>query len=151
MNKQSKALLTALGVAGVVVAGCKPADQASTDMGNPSTGYGAVPTNRMAKATNAVGNTRVNVRDRAEQTLTPGDQGTTEADRDITQQIRKGLNDDSNLSTSAKNIKIITVNRKVTLRGPVNTDTEKTTVATLARSVAGEGNVDDQLEVKPGP
>jgi len=143
-----------LAVTGLLVSvGCKRQDSASTDVGDPATGYGFVPkrTNQMASVTNEVDNTRVNVRDRAEQTLTAGDQGATEADRDITQQIRKSLNDDNALSTTAKNVKIITVNHKVTLRGPVSTEAEKSTIATLAKGIAGEGNVEDELEVKPNP
>jgi hyperosmotically inducible protein len=155
-NKQLVTLSTLLAVTAVLVsAGCKREDSASTsaEVDSPSKGYGFVPTrtNQVALATNDVDNTRVNVRDRADQTLTAGDQGGTEADRDITQQIRKGLTDDNALSTTAKNVKIITTNRKVTLRGPVNTEAEKTSIASLAKSIAGEGNVEDELEVKANP
>ncbi len=94
-------------------------------------------------------NSRVNVRDRNDATLTPGDQGNSEVDRDITQRVRKSLvSGPTDYSITAKNIKIITVDGKVTLRGPVNTVEEKTSIAALANSVAGDGNVDDQLEVK---
>lgn len=97
-------------------------------------------------------NSRKNVRDREDATLTPGDQGTSPADREITQKIRKALViDSSGYSVTAKNIKIITVNGKVTLRGPVKTDAEKAGIITLAKSVAGDANVDDQLEVKANP
>jgi hyperosmotically inducible protein len=97
-------------------------------------------------------NTAKNVRDRNDATLTPGDQGTSPADREITQKIRKALvMDTTGYSATAKNIKIITVNGKVTLRGPVKTDAEKTGIVTIAKSVAGEGNVEDQLEVKANP
>src|ERR1041385_8893131 len=65
-------------------------------------------------------NTAVNARDRDDNTLTPGDQGTSEADREVTRNIRRALMKNDQLSTTAKNIKIITVNGKVTLRGPVN-------------------------------
>jgi hyperosmotically inducible protein len=97
-------------------------------------------------------NSRINVRDRDEATLTPGDQGTTAADRDITQQVRKSLvSNDNGYSVAAQNVKIITVNGKVTLRGPVNTDTEKAGIVSVAKKIAGEDNVDDQLEVKANP
>ena len=93
-----------------------------------------------------------NVRDREDVTLTPGDQGNSPADREITQRIRKTIvSGPADYSTTAKNIKIITVNGKVTLRGPVKTDAEKAGIVTLAKSVAGEGNIDDQLEVKANP
>ena len=97
-------------------------------------------------------NSRKNIRDREDATLTPGDQGTTSADREVTQKIRKALViDASGYSTTAKNIKIITVNGKTTLRGPVNTEAEKTGIVALAKTVAGDGKVEDQLEVKTNP
>jgi osmotically-inducible protein OsmY len=40
-----------------------------------------------------------------------------------------------------------TVNGKVTLRGPVDSESEKSGAVALARNIAGDGNVDDQLEV----
>ncbi len=97
-------------------------------------------------------NSAKNERDRDDATLTPGDQGNTAADRDITQKIRKALViDASGYSMTAKNIKIITADGKVTLRGPVKTDAEKTGIVAIAKNVAGDGNVEDQLEVKANP
>jgi hypothetical protein len=48
----------------------------------------------------------------------------------------------------SQNVKIITANGKVTLRGPVKTEQERQSIETSARKVAGDGNVDDQVEVK---
>src|SRR5262245_41669991 len=59
-----------------------------------------------------------NVRDRGDKTLTPMDQGGSEADRTITQDIRKAVVANDHFSTDAKNVKIITVDGVVTLRGP---------------------------------
>jgi len=70
------------------------------------------------------------------------------SDRAITQKIRKALVSDTSYSTSAKNVKIITTGGRVTLRGPVKSPEEKTGVAAIAKSVAGDANVDDQLEIK---
>ena len=92
-----------------------------------------------------------NVRDRDNRTLTPMDQGTTEGDRTITQEIRKQVTDRDELSTNAKNVKIITVDGVVTLRGPVKSEDEKTTVAGIARKAAGVKRVDDQIEVERNP
>jgi hyperosmotically inducible protein len=89
-----------------------------------------------------------NVRDRDGRTLTPMNQGTTEGDRSITQRIRQDLTDRDELSTDAKNVKIITVDGVVTLRGPVKTDGEKTTIAGIARKAPGVKRVDDQVEVE---
>jgi len=95
-----------------------------------------------------VDNTRRNVRDRDGATLLPGDQGNSESDRTTTQLIRKALVKDSGLSMTAKNVKIITVNGVVTLRGVVKTEQEKNDIAAKAKQVAGLTEVNNQLEVK---
>jgi hyperosmotically inducible protein len=71
------------------------------------------------------------------------------ADRAITQKIRKAIHEDSTLSTYAHNIKIITQDGKVTLRGPVRSEEEKSNIKAKAVAVAGEGNVTDQLDIAP--
>ena len=71
--------------------------------------------------------------------------------RDIqktTQAIRQALMKDGTLSITAKNIKVITANGHVTLRGPVKTAQEKTKIDQLAKSAAGGAHIDDQLDVK---
>ena len=88
-----------------------------------------------------------NVRDRNEATKTPTDQSENEADRTITQNIRKALSDDDSLSTNAKNVKIITSDGTVTLRGPVKNEKEKADIEAKARQVAGVKRVDNQLEI----
>jgi hyperosmotically inducible periplasmic protein len=104
---------------------------------------------RQATQTPAVeaDNTGRNVRDRGGETKTPGDQSESEADRTITQNIRKALTADDSLSTNAKNVKIISNDGVVTLRGPVNSQKEKADVEAKAKQVAGVRNVDNQLEV----
>ena len=92
-------------------------------------------------------NTGRNVRDRGGDTVTPGDQSNSKADLNLTQQIRKAIMADKSLSTNAKNIKIITANGFVTLRGPVNTPQEKAAIETKAQGIAGTNNVDSQLEI----
>lgn len=67
------------------------------------------------------------------------------ADRAITQKIRKAIHEDSSLSTYAHNIKIITRDGKVTLRGPVRSEAEKNNLEAKAASVAGQDNVTDLL------
>ena len=93
-------------------------------------------------------NAATNERDRSGETKTSGDQSNSSADLKITQAIRRALMKDSELSTTAKNIKIITDNGQVTLRGPVNNAQEKAKIGQLARSAAGGAKVDDQLDVK---
>ena len=93
-------------------------------------------------------NTATNERDRSGETKTSGDQSNSSADLKITQDIRRALMKDSELSTTAKNIKIITDNGQVTLRGPVKNAQEKAKIDQLARSAAGGAKIDDQLDVK---
>ena len=93
-------------------------------------------------------NTGRNVRDRSGATMTPGDQSETEADRTVTQHIRRAVVADDSLSTMAKNVKIITTDGVVTLRGPVQSPHEKATIEAKARQFAGINQVDNQLEVK---
>jgi len=93
-------------------------------------------------------NTGKNERDRDKKTLTPGDQSGKLEDRKLTQSIRQAVMKDKSLSMTAKNVKIITAEGKVTLRGPVNTAEEKTKINDLAKAAAGQVPVDNQLEVK---
>jgi hyperosmotically inducible periplasmic protein len=92
-------------------------------------------------------NTGRNVRDRDSHAVTSGDQLEDTVDRTITQKIRQAVVDDSSLSTYAKNVKIITINGVVTLRGPVNSDREKAEIGRKAQAVSGVRNVDNQLEI----
>ena len=93
-------------------------------------------------------NTAVNERDRSGETKTSGDQSNSPADLKSTQAIRQALMKDGELSTTAKNIKVITANGHVTLRGPVKTAQEKAKIDHLARSAAGGAKIDDRLDVK---
>jgi hyperosmotically inducible protein len=70
-------------------------------------------------------------------------------DRAITQKIRKAIHDDKDLSTYAHNIKVITQDGKVTLRGPVRSEEEKSALQAKAVGVVGQENVTNQLEVTP--
>jgi osmotically-inducible protein OsmY len=90
-----------------------------------------------------------NVRDRDGATLTSGDQAQgSDADVEITRQIRKAIVTHDSLSLGARNVKIITLDGTVTLRGPVKSQTEKTTIAQIAADQAGGvSKVNDQLEV----
>ena len=92
-------------------------------------------------------NTATNERDRSGETKTSGDQSNNSPDLKITQAIRQALMKDGQLSTTAKNIKVITENGQVTLRGPVKNAQEKARVDQLAKSVAGGAHIVDQLDV----
>src|SRR6476469_3088621 len=93
-------------------------------------------------------NTAINERDRSNDTQTSGDQSNSSADLKITQAIRQALMKDGELSTTAKNIKVITENSEVTLRGPVNNAQEKAKIDQIAKSAGGGAKIVDQLDVK---
>ena len=134
------------------------ADQSAMRTDSPATNANATraASNGTAAVTNTQGaadqtkdadNTKINERDR-HSTLTPMDQGNGSSDIKITAAIRKGIMGDKTLSFTAKNVKVITVGSKVTLRGPVKSDEEKAAIEAVAKQTAGVSEVDDQLEVK---
>ena len=103
-----------------------------------------------ATKTDSVGtkpnNTAVNVRDRDNDVKTPIDQNENQADVNRTADIRKKVVD-TKMSVDAQNVKIITQDGRVTLRGPVKSADEKKRIEEIAHSVAGADNVDSQLEI----
>jgi hyperosmotically inducible protein len=82
------------------------------------------------------------------QQTTADQQKSDTTDRTITQKIRQSILSDKSLSTYGHNVKIITQNGMVTLKGPVQSDSEKQTIASLAVDVVGRTKVTDQLTVK---
>jgi len=94
-------------------------------------------------------NTRVNQRDRNTSEPTADQQKNARSDREMTRKIRRALAQDKSLSTDGRNVKIITQNGMVTLKGPVRSEDEKKTVETKATEFAGENNVTSNLDVKP--
>jgi hyperosmotically inducible protein len=109
--------------------------RAASDTGSTTDGY-------------ATDNTGRNVRDRGDATLTPLDQSDSAKDVTITQQIRHSITGDKTMSLDAHNVKIITIEGVVTLRGPVNSVDEKLSIASIAQTTPGVLEVDNQLEVK---
>jgi hyperosmotically inducible protein len=94
-------------------------------------------------------NSKTNQGDASKDAVTAEQQKTNQADRNTTRQIRSAIWKDKSLSTYAHNIKIITQDGKVTLKGPVRTEEEKAGIAAQAAAVAGAENVSNQLEVAP--
>jgi hyperosmotically inducible protein len=148
-NKLNRQLIASslLAPAFLFLGGCKePENNSSANWGTAKVETNVLYTS--TALTNA-DNTGNNAADRNTTNLTALDQGNSPADRATSASIRKlVVSGTNNFSVTARNIKIITVDGKVTLRGPVNTDAEKTGVEALAKQVAGDGNVDDQLTVK---
>ena len=101
-----------------------------------------------ASSSSTATNTATNARDRDGKTATPAeDQSNKSGDVELVARIRKAIVADDSLSTNAKNVKIVTENGGVTLRGPVNGAQERATVVRLAKQEAGQRNVVDQLDV----
>jgi hyperosmotically inducible periplasmic protein len=93
-------------------------------------------------------NSAVNVRDRNPNAMTAGQQSSAKTDVELTRKIRRAVVKDHSLSMLAHNVKIVTANGSVTLRGPVKTEDEKNEIASKAQAIAGADKVDNQLEVK---
>ena len=93
-------------------------------------------------------NTKVNKRDQQPNQKTADQQKNNASDLETTRQIRKAITADDSLSTDAHNVKIITVDGKVTLKGPVRTAAEKAAVFSKAIEIAGAKNVTNQISIK---
>ena len=93
-------------------------------------------------------NTEKNVRDKDNATLTPADQARgSQTDVEVTRRIREALTADKALSTNGHNIKIVTLNGRTTLRGPVKDAKEQARIVKEASKIVGPSNVVNQLEV----
>jgi len=92
-------------------------------------------------------NTKVNTRDRAASQPTADQQRNDRSDVAITRDIRRAIVNDKALSTYAHNVKIITRQGQVTLKGPVRTDEEKRAVESKATEIAGAGHVNSEVSI----
>lgn len=93
-------------------------------------------------------NSGINARDRNAQATTADQQSNAASDVELTRKIRRAVINDHSLSMLADNVKIISSNGRVILRGPVKTEKEKAAIASKAQEIAGTDKVDNQLEVK---
>lgn len=93
-------------------------------------------------------NSAVNERDRSSHSLTPEDQSQSSADVKLAADVRSAVVDHEGLSVNGQNIKIITRNNQVTLRGPVKDAAERALIEKTVRSASGTATVDNQLEVQ---
>jgi osmotically-inducible protein OsmY len=116
-----------------LVVGCTKNDLSKNDQPSPTATLEADNSGRNVRGRNA--------------TKTSGDQSESEADRTISQNIRQAIVADQSVSTNGKNVKIITVDGAVTLRGPVRGEKEKANIGAKAQQVAGVRRVDNQLEI----
>ena len=138
-----------------LAAGCEQTSQVQTankPVTAPAVEPASVPVTNPTDQTTTVippDNSSVNARDDTPVAKTPIDQNENEADIKITADIRKRVLEQPKFSVNARNVKIITADGKVTLRGPVTTEAERDTIDKIAREVAGEAKVESQLEVAP--
>jgi osmotically-inducible protein OsmY len=107
-----------------------------------------VASSRPQNQTPAPDNSKTN-RERKQGSPTADQQKVNASDTDIAKQIRSSIMKDKSLSTYAHNVKIIAQDGKVTLKGPVRSEDEKTNVASKAAAVAGDSNVTNELTVAP--
>ena len=91
----------------------------------------------------------MNQRDRNSAEPTADQQKENTADRELTRQVRRALMQDKSLSTYAHNVKIVAQNGTVTLKGPVKSEEEKTTIEQgAAQAAGGADKVHSELQVK---
>ena len=103
---------------------------------------------RTASTTQA-DNTGRNRADSERDAKTPMDQSQSSDHVQLTADVRRAILAEDSLSMGAKNCKIITdKSGRVWLRGAVNTQAEKEMIERIARRIAGEDTVTNQLEVK---
>jgi osmotically-inducible protein OsmY len=102
-----------------------------------------------AMAQTPADNTKVNKQDRAKGAVTADQQKENAADRELTQKIRKALMQEKTLSSYAHNVKIVTQDGQVTLKGPVRSEEEKQMVAAKATELAGADHVINQITIAP--
>lgn len=99
-------------------------------------------------ATHMANNTSINERDRMDGMPNPMDQGQSAGDIEITRSIRQAVVADKTFSVDAKNIKIITLESAVALRGPVATEVEKKQIGAIAEATSGVVKVFNMLDVE---
>jgi hyperosmotically inducible protein len=80
--------------------------------------------------------------------MTAGQQSNSKSDVELTREIRRAVVKDHSLSMLAHNVKIVSANGSVILRGPVKTEDEKNAIGSKAQAIAGADRVDNQLEVQ---
>jgi hyperosmotically inducible protein len=109
----------------------------------------AVPGKAQTSGSPQPDNTTVNKRDRNADQVTADQQKNNRPDRELTKDIRRSIMADKSLSSYAHNIKIVSQNGTVTLKGPVKSDDEKQAVIAKAVAVVGSSDkVTDQVSVK---
>jgi hyperosmotically inducible periplasmic protein len=123
---------------------------ASILIAHSSQGQQATPTPHDPTASDSTeaDNTKQNSSEQNKDTDTAEKQSNSKDDLALTQKIRQAVMKDGSLSMNAKNVKIIARDGQITLKGPVDSQQEKDTIAAKAGEIAGKDKVENQLEVK---
>jgi osmotically-inducible protein OsmY len=107
-----------------------------------------------AQSTDANGtkpdNSKVNQQERSAGRTTADQQKMNATDRALTRKVRRALMADKTLSTYAHNVKIISQEGMVTLKGPVRSEAEKAAVEAKASEAVGtDAKITNELTVAP--
>ncbi len=95
-------------------------------------------------------NTATNKRDRQPGAVTADQQKMNSADRNLTAKIRKSVMADKSLSTYGHNVKIISRDGVVTLKGPVKSSDEVSKIIGKATTITGDATkVMNEMSVTP--
>jgi hyperosmotically inducible protein len=95
-----------------------------------------------------VDNSRKNLPTEHRDAMRADQQGNSKEDVELTKKIRRSISMDKSLSSYAHNIKIITNNGVVYLKGPVKSHEEKDALGSKAAEIAGADQVKNDLVVK---
>jgi osmotically-inducible protein OsmY len=98
-----------------------------------------------AQQASAADNTKAN----QQESTTADQQSNSSSDVELARNVRRAIQSDKSLSTYAHNVKVISQNGQVTLKGPVRSQDEKDAVVAKAAEVAGKNNVVNELTVVP--
>jgi hyperosmotically inducible periplasmic protein len=93
-------------------------------------------------------NSGMNAPEKSAGAPTADQQSNNQGDVELTRQIRRSVEKDDSLSLVAHQVKIISSNGSVILRGPVKTENEKQAIGAKAQAIAGADKVNNQLEVE---
>src|ERR1700693_1276384 len=98
--------------------------------------------------TPAPDNTKINQQDPNAAEPPADQQKMNTGDRETTKQIRQAIIKDKSISTYGHNVKVITQNGMVTLKGPVSSEEEQKAIEDKTAEIAGADKITSQLEVK---
>lgn len=106
------------------------------------------PMSGWGQTTIAPNNSGMNAPAKAGGAPTADQQSNSQGDLALTRQIRRSVEKDNSLSVVAHQVKIISANGMVVLRGPVKTENEKQVIGAKAEAIAGADKVNNEIQVE---